>query len=69
MSATITEAAKANSQLDASAGKITVHPAEGKGTMKAGRWDEDHQKVVTVEVPIPEPGPGQFLVKIASASL
>ncbi|KAK5117994.1 hypothetical protein LTR62_004038 [Meristemomyces frigidus] len=53
MSATVTEAAKAGSGT----------------TMKAGRWDSEQEKVVIVDVPIPEPGPNQFLVKIASASL
>ncbi|KAK3679196.1 hypothetical protein LTR78_000757 [Recurvomyces mirabilis] len=68
MTASVTEAAKANSQLDADAGKITVKATEGKGTMKAGRWDSEQKKMVIVDVAIPEPGPNQFLVKIASAS-
>jgi alcohol dehydrogenase, propanol-preferring len=38
-------------------------------TMKAGQWDPKQQKCVINEIPIPEPGPGQFLIKIASASL
>nr|OQO26166.1 hypothetical protein B0A51_03885 [Rachicladosporium sp. CCFEE 5018] len=69
MSASVTEAATANSQLDPAAGKITVNGAEGQGTMKAGRWDSEQQKVVITEVPIPEPEKGQFLIKLASASL
>ena len=39
MTASVTEAVKANTQLDADAGKITVKATEGKGTMRAGRWD------------------------------
>ncbi|OAA53617.1 alcohol dehydrogenase [Niveomyces insectorum RCEF 264] len=38
-------------------------------TMKAGQWDPKQKKVVVNEVPVPEPGPNQFLVKIKSASL
>lgn len=37
--------------------------------MRAGRWDPEQRKVVTQEVPIPAPGPNQFLVKLAGASL
>ncbi|CAK7223748.1 hypothetical protein SBRCBS47491_005312 [Sporothrix bragantina] len=38
-------------------------------TMKAGQWDPKQNKVVVNEVPVPTPGPNQFLVKIKSASL
>ncbi|KAL1611839.1 hypothetical protein SLS60_000060 [Paraconiothyrium brasiliense] len=37
--------------------------------MKAAQWDPAQQKVVVNEVSKPTPGPGQFLVKLASASL
>ncbi|KAM0335541.1 hypothetical protein ACHAQA_000589 [Verticillium albo-atrum] len=37
--------------------------------MKAGQWDPHQKKVVINEVPVPEPGPDEFLVKIRSASL
>ncbi|CAK7222158.1 hypothetical protein SBRCBS47491_004774 [Sporothrix bragantina] len=39
------------------------------GTMKAVQWDPALQKVVVNTVPIPTPGPGEFLIKLASASL
>ncbi|KAG7139739.1 Alcohol dehydrogenase like protein [Verticillium longisporum] len=38
-------------------------------TMKAGQWDPHQKKVVINEIPVPEPGPDEFLVKIRSASL
>lgn len=38
-------------------------------TMKAGQWDPKQGKVVVNEIPIPEPGPNEILVKITSASL
>src|SRR5687767_14085708 len=38
-------------------------------TMKAGQWDPKEQTCVVNDIPIPEPGRGQFLIKIASASL
>ncbi|KAK3116450.1 hypothetical protein LTR53_003176 [Teratosphaeriaceae sp. CCFEE 6253] len=69
MAASVTEAAKANTKLDPSAGKITLKAPPGKGTMRAGQWDPEQKKVVIRQVSIPEPGPNQFLVKIASASL
>lgn len=37
--------------------------------MKAGQWDPKTQKVVINDIPVPEPGENQFLVKIHSASL
>ncbi|KAF2737736.1 alcohol dehydrogenase [Polyplosphaeria fusca] len=37
--------------------------------MKAGQWDPKQQKVVINDVPKPQAGPNQFLVKIQSASL
>ncbi|KAF2119702.1 alcohol dehydrogenase [Lophiotrema nucula] len=37
--------------------------------MKAGQWDPKQQKVVINDIPKPSAGPGQFLVKIQSASL
>lgn len=37
--------------------------------MKAGQWSNKLQKVVTNDVPIPEPKEGQVLIKVASASL
>jgi len=39
MTASVTEAAKANSELDPAAGKITLKATAGKGTMRAGQWD------------------------------
>ncbi|KAL2755692.1 hypothetical protein ACRALDRAFT_1082173 [Sodiomyces alcalophilus JCM 7366] len=38
-------------------------------TMKAGQYDPHQKKVVVNEVPVPVPGPNEFLVKIRSASL
>ncbi|KAL4812505.1 chaperonin 10-like protein [Aspergillus spinulosporus] len=38
-------------------------------TMKAAQWDPKQQKVVVNRIPIPNPGPNQILVKLASASL
>ena len=38
-------------------------------TMRAGQWDPKQNKIVINEVPIPEPGPNEILVKITSASL
>jgi len=37
--------------------------------MKAGQWDPKQKKVVINDIPKPKAGPGQFLVKIQSASL
>ncbi|KAL2355240.1 hypothetical protein BJ546DRAFT_679082 [Cryomyces antarcticus] len=37
-------------------------------TMKAAQWDPKQKKVVVNDVPIPEPGKNQFLIKIKSAS-
>ncbi|KAH8651836.1 alcohol dehydrogenase [Tricladium varicosporioides] len=37
--------------------------------MKAAQWDPKQKKMVVNELPIPEPGENQFLVKMASASL
>ncbi|OQV03618.1 Alcohol dehydrogenase GroES-like domain-containing protein [Cladophialophora immunda] len=37
--------------------------------MKAGQWDPKQGHVVVNEIPIPEPGPGQLLIKMISASL
>ncbi|KAH8588583.1 hypothetical protein B0O99DRAFT_746658 [Bisporella sp. PMI_857] len=37
--------------------------------MKAPRWDPAQKKVVVNDIPIPEPGEDQLLVKLASASL
>ncbi|KAI1180008.1 hypothetical protein F4777DRAFT_574292 [Nemania sp. FL0916] len=37
--------------------------------MKAGQWDPQQMKVVINDIPIPEAGEDQFLVKIKSASL
>lgn len=68
MSASVTEAASANSELSQS-GNITLKGAQGAGKMKAGQWSPDDKKVLIKEVSIPEPGPNQFLVKIVSASL
>ncbi|ERS95468.1 hypothetical protein HMPREF1624_07984 [Sporothrix schenckii ATCC 58251] len=39
------------------------------GTMKAVQWDPNQQKVVVNTVSKPTPGPGEFLIKLASASL
>ncbi|KAH8906175.1 alcohol dehydrogenase [Coniochaeta sp. PMI_546] len=38
-------------------------------TMKAGQWDPAQNKIVINEIPVPTPGPNEFLVKIRSASL
>ncbi|KAJ2895270.1 hypothetical protein MKZ38_006735 [Zalerion maritima] len=38
-------------------------------TMKAGQWDPVQKEVIISELPVPSPGPGEFLVKIHSASL
>ncbi|KAF4966983.1 hypothetical protein FZEAL_10591 [Fusarium zealandicum] len=38
-------------------------------TMQAGQWDVKQQAVVINEVPVPVPGPNEFLVKMKSASL
>ncbi|KAK3709392.1 hypothetical protein LTR37_010953 [Vermiconidia calcicola] len=38
-------------------------------TMKAAQFDKPNRKVVINDVPIPEPGEGQFLVKVTAASL
>ncbi|KAM3421426.1 hypothetical protein BST61_g1820 [Cercospora zeina] len=37
--------------------------------MKAAQWNPDEKRAVIREIPIPQPGPGQFLIKMASASL
>ncbi|GIZ37831.1 hypothetical protein CKM354_000126400 [Cercospora kikuchii] len=37
--------------------------------MRAAQWNPDEKKVVVRDVPIPQPGPSQFLIKMASASL
>ena len=37
--------------------------------MKAAQYDARDNKVHINEVPVPTPGPGKLLVKIASASL
>lgn len=37
--------------------------------MQAGQWDPKQQRIVVNVLPIPEAGPGQFLVKITAASL
>jgi D-arabinose 1-dehydrogenase-like Zn-dependent alcohol dehydrogenase len=37
--------------------------------MKAAQWDPSQQKVVVNELPKPTPSDGQFLIKLASASL
>ncbi|OAA57405.1 alcohol dehydrogenase [Niveomyces insectorum RCEF 264] len=37
--------------------------------MKAAQWDPMQKKVVVNTVPVPEPGEGQFLIRLASASL
>lgn len=39
MSASVTEAAQANAELDPKSGHIYVRGAEGQATMKAGRWN------------------------------
>lgn len=38
-------------------------------TMKAAQWDPKQNKVVVNILPVPEPGPNQILIKMASASL
>jgi D-arabinose 1-dehydrogenase-like Zn-dependent alcohol dehydrogenase len=37
--------------------------------MRAGQYDPKQQKCVVNDIPVPQPGPGQFLIKIKSASL
>ncbi|KAF2008026.1 alcohol dehydrogenase [Amniculicola lignicola CBS 123094] len=37
--------------------------------MKAAQWDPTKKRVVVNDVPKPSPGPGQFLIRLASASL
>lgn len=37
--------------------------------MRAGRWSPDDQKVLIKQVPVPDTGPNQFLVRLACASL
>lgn len=70
MSASVTVAAEANSQLAPESGSVNIQPAESTGfLMKAGRWSPKQNKVAIEQVPVPEPGPNQFLVKLASASL
>lgn len=69
MSASVTEAARVNNELDPQAGNITIKAPSGDGKMKAGQWDPEAKKVLIKEVPIPIPGPNQFLVKLAGASL
>ncbi|KAK4496020.1 hypothetical protein PRZ48_013289 [Zasmidium cellare] len=70
MSASVAVAADANSQLSPEAGNTNIKSAETTGfLMRAGRWNPKQQKVIIENVPIPQPGPNQFLVKLASASL
>ncbi|KAI1615937.1 alcohol dehydrogenase [Exophiala viscosa] len=38
-------------------------------TMRAGQWDPNQKRIVINDVRVPEPGPNELLVKIASASL
>ncbi|KAK3710803.1 hypothetical protein LTR37_010027 [Vermiconidia calcicola] len=66
MSASVEEAAHANADLSPAAGSTRIKPAEGYGTMKAGSWDPVQRRVVVRDVPVPEPGPNQFLVKTAT---
>ena len=35
------------------------------GTMRAERFYADSKKIAVEDVPIPEPGPGEVLVKVA----
>jgi len=37
--------------------------------MRAAQWDKSQQKVVLNDIPIPEPGPNQVLMKVVAASL
>ena len=37
--------------------------------MQAAQWDPKQQKIVVNDLPIPEAGAGQFIVKISAASL
>lgn len=70
MSASVTVAAEVNSQLSPESGNIAIEPVETTGfLMKAGRWSPQEQKVIVTQVPVPKPGPNQFLVKLACASL
>ncbi|EQB53043.1 alcohol dehydrogenase GroES-like domain-containing protein [Colletotrichum gloeosporioides Cg-14] len=46
----------------------SIQPQPPK-TMKAGQWNPELRKVVVNEIPVPEPGKNEFLVKIRSASL
>lgn len=38
-------------------------------TMKAAQWDPKQNRAVVNTLPVPEPGPNQILIKMASASL
>lgn len=70
MSASVAAVVEANPDLSLESGHVREGPQTSTGfLMKAGRWSPDEQKVVIQEVPIPEPGPNQFSVRIASASL
>lgn len=70
MSASVAVAAEAKTQLSPELGNINIQPIESTDfLMKAGRWSPEEQKVVITQVPIPHPGPNQFLVKLACASL
>jgi alcohol dehydrogenase, propanol-preferring len=42
---------------------------ESSQSMRAGQYDPKQGKCVVNNIPIPEPGPGQFLIRLASASL
>lgn len=56
--------------LSSDASNDTTAATETTGfLMEAGRWSPEDKKVVIKNVSIPEPGPNQFLIKIASASL
>ncbi|KAF2206239.1 hypothetical protein CERZMDRAFT_53564 [Cercospora zeae-maydis SCOH1-5] len=37
--------------------------------MKAAQWSPEEKRAVIRDIPIPQPGPGQFRIKMASASL
>jgi len=37
--------------------------------MRAAQWNKAKQAVEINDIPIPEPGPGQVLMKVAAASL
>ncbi|KAF7563277.1 hypothetical protein G7046_g858 [Stylonectria norvegica] len=44
-------------------------PTKIPETMQAGQWSVEEKKILINTIPVPKPGPNEFLVKIRSASL